>query len=76
MDAHVNGMLIGAGLSSSASVGLAYLKALADVNEIELTSEELVRLDYELEHEQLGLQNGILDPLTIVHGKRNVSHAS
>ena len=71
MTAHVSGSLIGAGLSSSASVGLAYLQALADVNNIELTNEQLVHLDYELEHEQLGLQNGLLDPLTIVYGKRN-----
>jgi len=28
-------------------------------------------LDYELEHRELGLQNGILDPLTIVYGKRD-----
>jgi galactokinase/galacturonokinase len=71
MRAHVSGSLIGAGLSSSASVGLAYLKALADANDIELSNEQLVHLDYELEHEQLGLQNGLLDPLTIVHGKKN-----
>jgi galactokinase len=30
-----------------------------------------VQLDFELENHQLGLQNGKLDPLTIVHGKRN-----
>ena len=71
MRAHVSGSLIGAGLSSSASVGLAYIKALADVNNIELSNEQLVHLDYELEHRQLGLQNGILDPLTIVYGKRD-----
>jgi galactokinase/galacturonokinase len=71
MRAHVSGSLIGAGLSSSASVGLAYLKALADVNEIELSRDQLVHLDFELEHGQLGLQNGLLDPLTIVHGKRD-----
>lgn len=70
MRAHVTGSLIGSGLSSSASVGLAYLKALADVNHIELSSKDLVQLDFELEHEQLELQNGLLDPLTIVHGKR------
>jgi galactokinase len=69
--AHISGSLIGAGLSSSASAGLAYLKALADVNDIELSGEDLVALDYELEHGQLGLQNGLLDPLTIVHGKRD-----
>ena len=71
MHAHVSGSLIGAGLSSSASVGLAYLKALANVNDIELANQELVHLDYALEHGQLGLQNGLLDPLTIVYGKRD-----
>lgn len=71
MTVHVSGSLIGAGLSSSASVGLAYLKALADVNDIGLSNEQLVHLDYELEHGQLGLQNGLLDPMTIAHGKKN-----
>ena len=71
MRAHLSGSLIGAGLSSSASVGLAYLKALADVNDIEVSNEQLVQLDYALEHGELGLQNGLLDPLTIVHGKKN-----
>jgi len=69
--AHVSGSLIGAGLSSSASVSLAYLKALAEVNDIELSNEQLVQLEYELEHDVLNLQIGLLDPLTIVHGKRN-----
>ena len=71
MRAHVSGLLVGSGLSSSASVGLAYLKALAEVNDIDLSNEQLIQLDYELEREQLGLQNGILDPLTIVHGRRD-----
>ncbi|HSL45565.1 MAG TPA: galactokinase family protein [Anaerolineales bacterium] len=71
MRAQVSGSLIGSGLSSSASVGLAYLKALADVNDLNLSKEQLVRLDYELEHEQLGLHNGLLDPLAIVHGKKD-----
>jgi galactokinase/galacturonokinase len=69
--ADVSGSLVGAGLSSSASVGLAYLKAFADANEQEFSNEQLVLLDYELEHGQLGLQNGLLDPLTIMHGKRD-----
>jgi len=71
MQAHVYGSLIGSGLSSSASVGLAYLKALSDVNDLELTDEKLVQLDYELEHGQLRLQIGFLDPLTIVYGQKN-----
>ncbi len=67
----LTGRLIGAGLSSSASVSLAYLKALADVNDIELPNEGLVQMEYELEHDVLGLQIGVLDPLTIIYGKRN-----
>lgn len=69
--AHVSGSLIGAGLSSSASVSLAYLKALAQVNDIELSNEQLVHLEYQLEHDVLGLQIGLLDPLTIVCGQHN-----
>ena len=69
--ARVNGSLIGSGLSSSASVGLAFLKALADVNNIQLSNEQLVQLDFQLEHDELGLQNGLLDPMSIVYGKRN-----
>ena len=71
MRAHVSGSLIGSGLSSSASVGLAYIKALAYVNGIKLTNDQLVQLEYRLEHDELNLQIGLLDPLTIVNGKQD-----
>ncbi len=71
MVAYVDGKFAGSGLSSSASVGLAYLKALASVNEIELSDLELVQMDYQLENGKLGLHNGLLDPLTIVCGKKD-----
>lgn len=70
MRAWVRGSFIGSGLSSSASVGLAYLKALADVNGMDVSKQDLVRLDCELEQRELGLQNGVLDPLTIVFGRK------
>ncbi len=66
-----SGTLIGAGLSSSAAVGLAYLQALADVNDIPLNAAKLVELDFQLEHAQLGLQNGILDQGSILYGQAN-----
>jgi len=69
--AHVSGSLIGSGLSSSASVGLAYLKALAEVNDIPLSAQQLVQLEYRLEHDELNLEIGLLDPLTIVNGKKD-----
>ena len=65
----VSGTLPEGGLSSSASVGLAYLSALAEVNGIELGPMDLVELDRRLENNYLGLRNGILDPASIVHGK-------
>ena len=63
-----SGTLIGAGLSSSASIGLSYLSALAAVNDITLTAADLVELDRQLENDHLGLQNGILDQSSIVYG--------
>ena len=71
MKAYVNGTLIGTGLSSSASVGLAYIQALADVNDIDLNDDQFVQLEFQLEHDILNLQIGLLDPLTIIHGRRN-----
>lgn len=58
-----------AGLSSSAAVGVAYLMALAHSNDIELSPDELVRLDEQIETGFLGLKNGVLDPAAIVYGK-------
>ncbi len=66
-----SGTLIGAGLSSSAAVGLAYLQALADVNDLFLGDTALVELDYQLEHAHLGLQNGILDQSSILYGQED-----
>jgi len=70
----VSGTLIGTGLSSSASVTLAYLQALAQVNDLRLSKGELVALEFQAEHDILGLQIGLLDPMTIVHGKAGVLH--
>lgn len=71
MQAWVSGALIGAGLSSSASVALAYLQAFADVNGMALTGGQLVQSEYRLEHDELKLQIGLLDPLTIMNGRRD-----
>ncbi len=67
----ITGSLPASGLSSSASVGLAYLKALAYVNNCNLSSEDYVVLDSGIENEYLKLQNGILDQSSIVYGKQN-----
>jgi galactokinase len=69
---YVQGSLPGGGLSSSASVGLAYLAALAAVNDIPLSQAALVELDRQLENDYLGLLNGIQDQSAIVHGREKV----
>jgi len=67
----ITGSLPASGLSSSASVGLAYLKALAYANNCILSNEDYVVLDSEIENKYLKLQNGILDQSSIVYGKKN-----
>ena len=66
---HLRGMLPGCGLSSSASVLLTYLHALADTNQIRLSPWDYVRLTQKAENEFIGLKNGILDQTSIVFGE-------
>ena len=67
----VHGTLLGAGLSSSASVILAYLHALADANAVTLSAAEYVELARQVENEYLGLNNGIQDQTAISFGAAN-----
>ncbi len=66
----LRGSLPGSGLSSSASVTLAYLMALANVNRIELSAEELVEAAVVAENEYVGVRCGVLDPAAIVGSRR------
>lgn len=67
--AHVLGTLVGAGLSSSASVILAYLSALAEVNDIDLSRNDLVQLCRRVENGFMGLNNGIQDQMSVAWGR-------
>jgi galactokinase len=66
----LDGMLPGCGLSSSASVLLAYLHALAHVNGLELSPWDYVKLTRRAENNHIGLNNGILDQTSIVFGRK------
>lgn len=57
----VSGKLPIGGLSSSAAVTTAYLMALCDVNDIEVTKMDLIKYSHWVETEFIGLKNGILD---------------
>ena len=65
----VAGTLPQSGLSSSTSVGLAYLLALAAANDRELSAAGLVELGRQLENDYVGVGGGVLDQSTIVHGR-------
>lgn len=66
----LEGDLPGGGLSSSASVLVAYLLALAHVNGLELSPEDLVVLARRAENEFVGVQSGVLDPASVVAARR------
>jgi galactokinase len=66
----LDGMLPGCGLSSSASVLLAYLHAFAATNHIRLQPWDYVRLTQQAENKYIGLKNGILDQTSIVFGRK------
>jgi galactokinase len=66
----LDGMLPGCGLSSSASVLLAYLHAFAAANHIRLQPWDYVRLTQRAENKYIGLKNGILDQTSIVFGRK------
>jgi len=67
----VFGTLISGGLSSSASVILAYLSAMADVNGLSLSALDLVELCRQVENDYRGLNNGIQDQMSIAFGRSN-----
>jgi galactokinase/galacturonokinase len=69
-DAAVFGTMVSCGLSSSASVILAYLKALAVINKINLSAKDLVELSRRVENDYRGLNNGIQDQMSIVFGQQ------
>ncbi|CAH2054160.1 unnamed protein product [Thlaspi arvense] len=54
------------GLSSSAAVGVAYLLALENANELSVSPTENIEYDRLIENGYLGLRNGILDQSAIL----------
>ena len=67
---HVSGSLPGGGLSSSASVVLAYLVAFTHANGTTLEPHALVDLALHAERDFVGVKVGILDPAAIVGARR------
>lgn len=58
----------GAGLSSSAALGVAWMKALACLADVGLDPLQIARLVQEVEHRWVGVPCGLLDPLASAAG--------
>lgn len=66
LEAMVGGDLPGSGLSSSAAVLISYLMALAFVNGLDLTRDEIAALVQQAENEFMGVASGRLDQSIIL----------
>ena len=62
---------IGAGLSSSSALECGFLIGLSELFDLQLTNAEIIEISHRSNHELLGLQGGIMDHFTILHGKKN-----
>jgi len=62
---------IGAGVSSSSSLICGIISGLNYLNNLKLSSNEIVDIVSDVEHNFIGLKGGIMDQFTIVNGKKN-----
>ncbi len=61
----------GAGLSSSAALEIALLKAMMAATSTSLLPLDLCKLAQQVEHRFLGLESGLLDQMAVVFGKKD-----
>lgn len=61
----------GAGLSSSAALEVALLKAMLAASDTELDDLALCKMAQQIEHQFLNVQCGLLDQMAVVFGSRN-----
>lgn len=62
---------IGAGLSSSSALECGFLKGINELFKLQLSNKEIITISHKSNHEFLGLQGGIMDHFTILHGKKD-----
>ena len=67
----VSNLPIGAGISSSSSLICGLLSGLNYLNNLKLSSNQIVDIASDVEHNFIGLNGGIMDQFTIVNGRKN-----
>ncbi len=71
IDAYIYGELPVGGLSSSAAIVIAFLKAICDANNIKLTNQQLIDFSHSSEAEFMGMAIGKLDQSCEVLSKKD-----
>lgn len=71
IDAHILPALPSGGIASSSSIIIAYILAIAKVNNIKLEEKDLISLVVKVENYYLNTKVGILDPSSEVYAKKN-----
>ena len=67
----IDGSLPIGGISSSAAVIIAFMKALCVANEITLSKEEIIKLSKEVENNYVGINSGTLDQSCELYSKKD-----
>ena len=67
----IEGTLPIGGLSSSAAVALVFLKALCDVNNLQLTPQEMIMTSVAVENKYVGVSSGKLDQSCEVYSRKD-----
>ena len=62
---------IGIGVSSSAAVTVAMLRALSNYYQIDIQKEKLVKLAYSVEKDFVGVAGGLMDQFASIYGARD-----
>ena len=71
LSAIIDGELPIGGLSSSAAVIITFISALAFINDIKITEEEMIKLSKEAENQYVGVACGKLDQSCEVYSRKN-----
>ena len=71
MSAIIDGELPIGGLSSSSSLVITFINALAFINNIKLTEKELMKISEMSEKKYLGIENGTLNQMCEIYSKKN-----
>ena len=69
--ATIDGSLPIGGISSSAAVIIAFIKALCVANQLYLSKEEIIKLSQEVENKYVGINSGTLDQSCELYSKKD-----